>query len=174
MTILVTECNPAKTREPLATVDEDMLIASMRFPILPYNSNIITGDKLQMTTCFVLNKPQLVVRVSGELFLGHLVIKASLILKVGLIVEGSNMGPAFFVSSLFSEMSLAIQQLRYLLDYRPTGTGTKMSSHARMVLICRHRTMEKNSALSCLEEPTHKVGRVLVNFFQSREFLGIM
>jgi hypothetical protein len=111
VTTLVTEGNPVKTRAPLATVDEDMLIANMRFPIWPYNRNIITGDKLQTTTCFVLNKPQLVVRVSGELFLGRLVIKAGLILKVGLIVAGSNMGPAFLVSWLFSEMTLAVKQI---------------------------------------------------------------
>jgi hypothetical protein len=64
-----------------------------------------------MTTCFALNKPQLVVHVSGEFFLGRLIIKARLILKVELILEGSNMGPAFLVSSLFSEMFLAFQQL---------------------------------------------------------------
>ena len=111
MTILVTECNSAKTRAPLATVDEDMLIASMRFPIWPYNNNIIAGDKLQTTTCFVLDEPQFVVRVSRELFLGRLVIKASLILKVGLIDPGSKMGQAFLISLLFSEITLAVQQL---------------------------------------------------------------
>jgi hypothetical protein len=34
--------------------------------------------------------------------------------------------------------------------------------------------MEKEVTLDCLEEPTYKVGKVLVNSFQGREFLGIM
>jgi hypothetical protein len=106
---LVIECNPALASTPLATADKDMLIASLRFPIWPYNSNIIAGDKLQTTTRFVLNKPQLAIRILGEFFLGGLIIEGSLILKPGLILEGSNIGLAVLLLSLGSEMCLASQ-----------------------------------------------------------------
>ncbi len=109
MLALVNECNLALTGTPLATVDENMLIISMRFPIWPYNSNIITGNKLQTTTCFVLNKPQLVVCILREFLLGCLVIKASLVLKSLLIVAGSYNGLDILLLSFGSEMFLAFQ-----------------------------------------------------------------
>jgi hypothetical protein len=108
---LVIECDPTLASTPLATADKDMLIASLRFPIWPYNCNILMDDKLKMTTCFVLKKPQLLVRILGEFFLVVSSSKGSLILKPRLIIAGSKKGLAVLLLSLGSEMSLASQYL---------------------------------------------------------------
>ena len=110
MTALVTKGNPAATRTPLSIADENMLVATLRFPIWPYNSKILVGDKLVIAAGFVLNKPGLVVGIVGKLLLGGLIIKASLILKAGLIFEGSNIGLALLLLPLGSEKFLAFQQ----------------------------------------------------------------
>jgi hypothetical protein len=61
----VIECNPALASTPLATADKDMPIAKLGFPVWPCNSNILMGNKLETTTYFVLNTPQLVIHVLG-------------------------------------------------------------------------------------------------------------
>jgi hypothetical protein len=58
-------------------------------------------NKLATATCFVLDKP-LAVRMLGEFFLGSLIIEASLILKPGLILEGSKKGMGILLLSLVS------------------------------------------------------------------------
>jgi hypothetical protein len=49
-----------------------------------------------------------------------------------------------------------------------------MSRHVGMVLFGRNITMKKKITLNRLEEPRGKEGRVIVDSFQSGEFLGIM
>jgi hypothetical protein len=109
MTALVTKRNPAATRTPLSSADEDMFVATLRFPIWPYNSKIRVGDELEMATGFVLNKPELVIGIFGKFLLGSLIIKASLFMKAGLILERSNVGLALLLSPLGSEKFLAFQ-----------------------------------------------------------------
>jgi hypothetical protein len=53
MLALVIECNLMLAGTSLPIADKDMLIATLRFANWPYNGN----NKLEMTTCFVLNKP---------------------------------------------------------------------------------------------------------------------
>jgi hypothetical protein len=41
-----------------------------------------------------------------------------------------------------------------------------MSHHTGIVLFHRHISMKKKAALNLLEEPTSKVGRVVIDLFQ--------
>ncbi len=109
-----------------------------------------------------------------ELFLGCLVIKGSLILKPRLIVQGSMACLGLLDASLGSEMGLASPQPFNLLGNRPTGASTKMRPHARIVLFGRRRTLEEKSSLDHPEIPSSKEGRIVLNLFQSGEFLCIM
>jgi hypothetical protein len=103
------ECNPRLASTPIASADKDMFIASLRFPIWPYDCNILMDNKLKTRTTFVLNKPQLVVRILGEFLLSGLVVKASLILKSRLIVVVSYNCVDIPLLSFGSEMFLAVE-----------------------------------------------------------------